>query len=62
MDHTKEMDETYKRIALLNEKIRLINEETRLIMESIRPKNMCCIDKFLDKEWLKMDYVKDKDV
>jgi uncharacterized Rmd1/YagE family protein len=62
MDHVKEMDEIKKQIAIINEKIRLINEETRLTIESIRTKNMCCIDKFSDKEWLKMDYVKDKDV
>jgi len=62
MEQEQEINERYKQIDLINEKIRLINEETRLIMESIRPKNMCCIDKFLDKEWLKMKYVKDKDV
>ena len=61
MEQEQEINERYKQIELINEKIRLINEETRLIMESIRPKT-CFIDKFLDKEWLKMDYVKDKDV
>ena len=62
MDHAKEMDETYKKIAIINEKIRLINEETRLMLESITPKKIGCIEEFLDKEWHKMNYVKDKNV
>jgi len=62
MDHEKEIDEIKKKIAIINEKTRLINEETRLICESIRPKMIGCIEEFLHKEWLKMDYVKDKDV
>ena len=57
----KEINERYKQIALLDEQTRVLNEETRLIFESFS-KNIGCIDKFLDKEWLKMDYVKDKDV
>jgi uncharacterized Rmd1/YagE family protein len=62
MEHSKEIDEIKKRIAIINEKTRLINEETRLICESIIPKNICFIEEFLHKEWLKTNYVKDKDV
>ena len=56
---TLKINERYKQIALLDEQTRVLNEETRLIIESFS-KNIGCIDKFLDKEWLKMDYVKDK--
>ena len=62
MDHVKEIDEIKKHIAIINEKTRLINEETRLIIESITPKTIDCIEEFLDEEWLKMNYVKDKNV
>lgn len=61
---TLKIDERYKQIDLINEKTRLIIEETRLTIESIRTKNMCCIDKFSDKEWIAFEkgYIKDKDV
>ena len=56
---TLKINERYKQIDLLNEQTRVLDEQTRLIIESIRFNES---DELPDKEWLKMNYVKDKDV